>query len=244
MVHSAEALAAWAVSVAVVASVTWLALHGWRQGRRLRRWATDRGLDVQRRDDGRTDDRLEPFRRDDEHLVREIGSVREVVELGDGVRVFRCEERLDLTPWSSGSGPPRTRVAVTFPASGEEETYSVFDEDGRPTRDRAPGLRFSVPSAARKLAARMPDPPHPLSVTLTGGRGLAYLLTPSGAVSPGGLDYLARLGRRLAAGTAGASGSTVEEDDRRGTGGSRAPTPRRPDGGGRALVPGGMSRAG
>lgn len=200
MPYDADVLVVWVVSFLVVVSVAWLALHGWRQGRTLRRWAAERGLPCRRRGDARTAVRLRTFQRDDEHLFRELDRVREVVDLEHGGCVVRCEERLDLTPWSSGTGPPRTRIAAIFPASGEGETYSVFDEDGRPTRDRAPGLRFSSGAASRKLEAHLPDPPHPVSITVADGWALAYLLTPSGAVSVDELDYLARLSRRLAPG--------------------------------------------
>lgn len=204
----ADVLLVWAVSSAVVLSVAWLALHGWRQGRTLRRWAADRSLPCGR-DVAGDGVRLDPFARDDDHLVRELGRVREVVALEPDGWIFRCEERLDFTPWSSGTGPPRTRVAATCPVSGVADTYSVFDEGGRPCADRAPGLRFSSRAAAGALAARLPDPPHPVSVTTSGGRALVYLLTPSGGVSEDDLDYLARVVRRLRA-----DGSTTRRADR------------------------------
>lgn len=239
MPYDADVLVVWVVSFLVVASVAWLALHGWRQGRSLRRWAAERGLPCRRRGGGRTATRLRTFRRDDEHLVRELERVREVVDLEHGGCIVRCEERLDLTPWSTGTGPPRTRVAAIFPAPADAETYSVFDESGRPTRDRAPGLRFANGPANRKLKARLPDPPHPVSITVADGWGLAYLLTPSGAVSDDELDYLARLSRTLAAGGAGAEAPGLRspaereepgEDGRRraaGRGGQHGPTGRR-----------------
>lgn len=203
MPYEVDVLVVWVVSFLVVVSVAWLALHGWRQGRTLRRWAAERGLPCRRRGDGRAAARLEPFHRDDEHLFRELDRVREVVELERGGYVVRCEERLDFTPWSSGTAPPRTRVAVVFPVPDAGETYSVFDESGCPTRDQAPGLRFSSGSVCRWLEARLPEPPHPVSLTLAEGWAVAYLLTPSGAVSADELDYLARLARRLTAGGSG-----------------------------------------
>lgn len=199
MPYDADVLVVWLVSLAVAVSVAWLALHGWRQGRTLRRWAAGRDLSCRGRGEEDPEVRLAPFRRDDEHLVRELGRVREVVPLERAGRIFRCEERLDLTPWSSGTGPSRTRIAVTFPVPGDDETYSVFDEEGRASADVAPGLRFSRRAVCRKLRSRMPRPPHPLSITLKEGRCLAYLLTPSGAVAEDDLDYLARLERRLSA---------------------------------------------
>lgn len=200
MVHDVDILLVWLVSLAVVASVAWLALHGWRQGRVLRRWASGNGFEVRARGGPGTERLLEPFRRDDEQIVRELGRVREVVELDAGVRILRCEERVDLTPWSSGAGPAKTRVAAVFPAEEGEETYSVFGRDARPTSSRPPGLRFADPAVAEKLRRRIPGPPHPLSVTLSEGRGLVYLLTPSGDVSADDLDYLAEAARRLAGG--------------------------------------------
>lgn len=239
MPYDADVLVVWVVSLLVVASVAWLALHGWRQGRTLRRWAAERGLASRRRGGARTADRLRTFQRDDEHLVRELARVRDVVDLEHGGCIVRFEERLDLTPWTTGTGPPRTRVAAIFPAPADAETYSVFDESGRPTRDRAPGLRFSSGPASRKLETRLPDPPHPVSITVADSWGLAYLLTPSGAVSDDELDYLARLSRRLAAGWAGveapgprppAGREGAAEDGRRrtaGRGGRHGPTGRR-----------------
>lgn len=189
----------WGVCLLVTASVAWLALHGWRQGRVLRRWARERGLAYRPRDDGSVDAELEPFRRDDPHLRRKLDQVREVVAVAPGIRLFRFREIVDLTPWTSGTGPPKTRVAVVFDAVEGAETYSVFDREGSPTSDHPPGLRFSDPGACRSVAAELPpSPPHPVSVSLSGGRGLAYLLSPSGNVSPDGLEYLARLARRLA----------------------------------------------
>lgn len=203
MPYEPDVFVVWGVSFLVVVSVAWLALHGWRQGRTLRSWAAERGLPCRRRADPRTAARLRAFRREDAHLVRELDRVREVVDLEHDGHILRCEERLDLTPWSTGTGPPRTRIAAVFPARDDGETYSVFDESGRPTRERAPGLRFSSGSASRRIAARLPDPPHPVSITVADGWALAYLLTPSGAVSGDELDYLARVARRLGPGEAG-----------------------------------------
>lgn len=237
MVFELEPVAVWVVSLVVVASVLWLALHGWRQGRTVREWAAERGLRLRTRGGEPLDGRLAPFRREDEHLVRKLGRVRETVEVGDGLQVFRCEERIDLTPWVSGGGPARTRVAVLFPAAEGDETYTVFDERGRATKDRAPGLRFADPAVSRWIQNRLPDPPHPLSVTLAGGRGLAYLLTASGSVTPDDLDYLVRAARCLAreeptgetpADGGPAAGERAAGEDRRpGTG--VAPPPRRRD---------------
>lgn len=210
---SADVAMIWGVCLLVTASVAWLALHGWRQGRVLRRWARERGLAHRPRDDGNVDAELEAFRRDDAHLRRRLDQVREVVVVAPGIRLFRFREIVDLTPWTSGTGPPKTRVAVVFDAADGSETYSVFDREGSPTSDRPPGLRFSDPGVCRSVAAKMPpSPPHPVSVSLSEGRGLAYLLSPSGNVSPDGLEYLARLARRLT--PSNERGPPAEADDR------------------------------
>lgn len=217
MVFEPETMAVWAVSLLVLASVLWLALHGWRQGRALRRWAHDRGLAVEDGSRGPTDAWLEPFRRDDDQMVREVGSVRETVEIAAGIRLFRCEERVDLTPWVSGTGPARTRIVATFPAPEEWETYSVFDESGREASEPPPGLRFADPSVARRIEEQLQDPPHPVSVSVAGGRGMIYLFTPSGGVSPDELDDLARLACRLAQ-LAESGPAPVPEEDTDGRG--------------------------
>lgn len=200
------------MAVALPVSVGWLALHGWRQGRTLRRWAERRGYRLDGRGGGEVDADVAAFRRDSRHLRRDLDKIRDVVE-GRGVRFFRCLETLDLSPWRGGGGPPKTRVAVLFDASGRDDTYTVVDTDGRTSRSIAPGLRFTDSAAARRIESRLPGaPPHPVSVTLRPGNGLglAYLLSPSGSVSEADLDYLERLAARLSRGGRGRRGDAPE----------------------------------
>jgi hypothetical protein len=224
-------------------SVTWLALHGWRQGRRLQEWASGRQLDTRRDGDGDVARRLGAFRRDSCHLHRDFHGVREVVRAGPFTLV-RCRETLDLFPWRSGSGPDKTRIAVLFPAREEVETYTILDGDGAPARSISPGVRFADPALSRRIARRLPGPPpHPLSVTLSGGEGIAYLLSPSGAVAPDALDYLWRLGRALSPGfPAGAAAGESRERAAAPAGDAEAPRPRAAGDGAPTDLPGDGTR--
>lgn len=189
----------WMAASALLAAGLYTGLQGWRAGRRLRRWGRRRGLPLRsRKDSGLAEELERRIGRDSHEVTRSFAEVRDVVADGE-IAVFRCLEELDLSPWHPGSPPLSARVAVVFPAPEHLSSWTMFDTTGRQAREIPPGVRFADGEISERLQGVLAEdpPPRPLSVTVAGGLGVAYLARDGQRVSEEHLDYLRRTARRL-----------------------------------------------
>jgi hypothetical protein len=116
----------------------------------------------------------ERFALEGEGLVRSFGQVASVVE-GDGVRLFRAVELLDLNPYAQADSTHFARIAALFGVPASLDAFFLVERDGR-TRSRFGGAGPSdaaLVEVVRQTVAACGGR-HPLSVTFAGGSGLVY----------------------------------------------------------------------
>jgi Trk-type K+ transport system membrane component len=187
------------LGIAFAAVGVHLVLYSKHRTEIIRRFAEARGFVFTARADSTLVSQLEKaFDIEEAGCVRTFDQVRDVVSLPSGT-IFRAVELLDLNPHASAVNPHHPRAAVMF--STQPEWFGIFHV----TSDLAVLQRYPLEerSAAEDVRryiqeAGMSPPPHPLSLTLMRGYGLAYLEPPVvGSVTDEHLKYLAELSARL-----------------------------------------------
>ena len=187
------------LGVAFAAVGLHLVFYSRRQAGVIRKFAESRGYPHTDRDDGSLEDQLErAFEIEDAGCVRAFSQVRDIVCLPSG-KLFRAVELIDLNPHASPDSPHHARVAVIFPCASERSGIFHIGSDL--------GVHQRYPREDDPVSARFPDlspqvgiapPPHPLSLTLMRGNGLAYLEPAvTGSMAETHLTYLADLAERL-----------------------------------------------
>ncbi|MGH2779880.1 MAG: hypothetical protein ACRDLA_00390 [Thermoleophilaceae bacterium] len=190
----------WILGAVFLAVGVHLYLHGRRRSRLLRRFAIRNGLSYEaRRSDSLEEELTETFRLSGDRRVRAFSRVRDVVSDGR-VRLFKCVELLDLSPWGESQNLHFPRIAVLFPVDPRCAHWALYHSGGSRPKSAAPGS-FAYPPVSREMEAVLAahPPGHPLSVTLARGQGLAYLEPLRvGSEQEEELRYLLQLGRMLA----------------------------------------------
>ncbi|MGH7571206.1 MAG: hypothetical protein ACREMK_05120 [Gemmatimonadota bacterium] len=190
----------WALGAVFLGVGIHLILHGRRRTRLLRGFATRNGLSYEARPPESLAEKLtETFRPSGDGRVRAFSNVRDVVSDGR-VRLLKCVELLDLSPWGESQNLHFSRIAALFPVDPRHTHWAVYRPDGSRPRRAGPGS-FAESTASREIEAVLAEhpPEHPLSVTLARGQGLAYLKPLRvGSEQEEELRYLLQLGRMLA----------------------------------------------
>jgi hypothetical protein len=182
-----------------------LVLYSRRQSRLVRRFAESRSYRYSERDDGRLERELSGgFELRESACRRAFSRIRDVVFLDCG-ELFRAVELLDLSPHGTTENSHRARTAVRFPAgSAPAGIFHVAPDlevhQRYPRNDRS--CAGDVAGLLRR--AGIGCPPHPLSLTLVRGQGVAYLEPlVTGSLKEDHLSYLADLASRLSSTPAG-----------------------------------------
>ncbi len=177
-----------------------LVFYSRRQAGIIRKFAESRGYPHTDRDDGSLEDQLDrAFEIEDPGCVRTFGQVRDIVSL-PSCKLFRAVELIDLNPHASADSSHHARVAVVFPCTSERSGIFCIGSD-LDVRQRYPRDCDDAPARLSDLfpQAGIASPPHPLSLTLMRGNGLAYLEPAvTGSVAETHLAYLADLAARFA----------------------------------------------
>lgn len=189
----------WILGPAFLLVGLYLLWYSGQTRRKIRRFSLENRLDY-RKDAGRLSEILDTtFELDRPGLVRTFSGIRDVVDCGDTVALFRGVELLDLNVHGSADHSHHARVAVTFETSGDDDLFLLIDPDARcrSVLGRTLDPDLETLTAIREVVEGRP-PRCPLSLTLRSGRGLLYLEpTVTGSVKPEDLEYLMRTARML-----------------------------------------------
>ncbi len=174
----------------------WLLIYSRRRSRMLKSFATRHALVYRPGEDGGLEQELNRAFALPLPLGRDFSRVRDIAE-GEGVRLFRVTEALDLNPYGQAQNTHFGRIAVFMAADTDADLFFRtrgprkidFVLPGETGRNQADGTFRTL----RQILADNP-PPCTLSVTIRNGRFLAYLepLVTGGEKEPD-LGYLYRL---------------------------------------------------
>lgn len=181
----------------------WLLVYSRRRRRMMTTFAARHGLAHRPADDGSLEEVLDRVFALPRPFARAFSRIRDVVE-GDGVRLFRCTELLDLSRHGAAQNTHAGRIAALVDVGGASEAFLRVRRDGTlvpvlPGTHADPAGNPELEGLRRELSRN--PPPHTLSVSLSGGNLLLYLepgLT--GSEKPGDVEYLFRLATGLRGG--------------------------------------------
>ncbi|WP_298037359.1 hypothetical protein [uncultured Desulfuromonas sp.] len=177
----------------------WLLIYSRRRSRLVKTFGAKKGLSYRHRDDGALGRELNRAFALAAPLGRDFSRIRDIVE-GGGIRLFRATEALDLSPYGLPQNTHSGRIAVFFETEKDGEAFFLA-KDARDIRHVLPwSTGPAEPDPGLTGLMQIIDgnpPPHQLSVTVMGGRFLAYLQPMlTGGEKESDLDYLYRLATR------------------------------------------------
>jgi len=181
----------------------WLIYYNMKKSELLRRFAAKRGLAYSKKAPG-LDEELDRVFRLETPFARAFMLVRDVITDGR-TRLMRLTELLDLSPYGTPQNTHFRRIPVYFPAPAGPDLILGFNH-GVPGGSGEPRVMYPVGTDVsgdervkrlQELVSKMP-PPHPLTVTLMGGRALAYLEPLMvGSEGESEADYLLEFARKF-----------------------------------------------
>jgi len=154
----------------------WLIYYNRKKSEMMRMFAAKRGLKYSRRSPG-LDDELDRVFRLETPFARAFMLVKDVITDGP-VRLMRLTELLDLSPYGTSQNTHFRRLAAYFPGPAGPDLILGFRHGGPDPRVMYPvGTNVSGDERVKRLLELVSEspPPHPLTITLMGGRALAYL---------------------------------------------------------------------
>lgn len=176
----------------------WLIIYSRRRGRLIKNFGTAKGLSYRPVDDGTLEQILNIAFALPAPLGRDFSRIRDIVEDGN-VHMFRVTEGLDLSPYGMPQNTHAGRIAVYLDTGHDGELFFLAKN--------AQEIRYILPretSPTDPEFEKMKDvilefpPPHMLSVTVMGGKFLAYFEpTLTGSEKASDLDYLYNLATRV-----------------------------------------------
>ena len=181
----------------------WLLIYSKRRSRLVKMFGQKKGFFYRYKDNGKLEQTLNRALTLAAPLGRDFSKIRDIVG-GDGIRLFRVTETLDLSYYGMPQNTHFGRIAVFFETEKNRELFFLVN-DAQEIKHIFPKDLHQMASdplfAKLKQIIRENPPPHMLSVTIMRGKFLAYLepmLT--GSEKESDLNYLyevAKMVKRL-----------------------------------------------
>lgn len=184
-----------------LAAGIYLIIYNKKKSALFKNFSIKEGLSYQKKDDGEIENYLsEKIKIDEPGYVRTISGVKDIIRYGDMI-IFRCTELLDLYKYGSPGNTHFPRVVLSFDAEPGASLFFWFDPKRGAYKSKYPpdkDLENDKYFQAIKTQIKNFPPPHPLTVTLSGGTTFIYMEPLMvGCEKEPDLDYLFDLGKKL-----------------------------------------------